>query len=97
MGIRGDKQLVDGGMVTQPEFAWWEPGKGWALENHGVDPDIDVQNLPQDVAKGIDTQLDRAIQEVLALREKHPPIKPDFGPVNPKSRDAYKKELATTN
>ncbi len=95
VGIRGDKQLVDGGMVTQPEFAWWEPAKGWALENHGVDPDIDVQNLPQDVAKGVDTQLDRAIQEVLSLREKHPPIKPDFGPVNPKSRDAYKKELAT--
>jgi tricorn protease len=93
VGIRADKTLVDGGMVTHPEFAWWEPAKGWTIENHGVDPDIDVQNMPQDVARGVDAQLDRAISEVLSLHQKHPPIKPDFGPANPKTRDAYKQEL----
>ena len=31
VGIRSDKPLVDGGMVTQPEFANFYPGEGWAL------------------------------------------------------------------
>ena len=93
VGIRGDKQLVDAGLVTQPEFAWWDPKLGWDLENRGVVPDIEVQNLPQDVARGIDTQLDRSIEEVLKLHAAKPPIKPNFGPVRPKSREAYRREL----
>ena len=93
VGIRGDKRLVDNGLVTEPEFAWWDPHGGWAIENHGVDPDIPVQNLPQDLARGKDAQLDRAIQEVLKLRDEHPPVKPDFGPVRDRSRKAFRKEL----
>jgi tricorn protease len=93
VGIRGDKNLVDGGMLTQPEFAWWEPKRGWAIENHGVDPDIPIQNLPQDLARGVDAQLDRALDEVLKLRKDHPPIEPVFGPVRDRSRDGFKQEL----
>jgi tricorn protease len=92
VGIRGDKPLVDGGMLTQPEFAWWDP-RGWAIENHGVDPDIEVQDMPQDLAKGIDAQLDRAISEVMKLHQEHPPVVPDFGPVRDRSRPAYTKEM----
>jgi tricorn protease len=40
---------------------------GWGVENYGTDPDIEVDILPQDYAGGRDTQLERAIQEVLAL------------------------------
>ena len=93
VGIRGDKLLVDGGMLTQPEFAWWDAKQGWSLENHGVDPDIEVQNLPQDVAKGADAQLDRAVAEVLKLHEQRLPVKPNFGPVRNRAREAYGKEL----
>lgn len=93
VGIRGDKMLVDRGMVTQPEFAWWEPGAGWSIENHGVDPDIEVQNLPQDLVRGVDSQLDRGIEEVLRLHRERPPIRPEFGPVRPKSREAFRDEL----
>jgi C-terminal processing protease CtpA/Prc len=75
VGIRGDKPTVDGGMLTQPEFAWWDPKQGWGLENRGVIPDIEVQNMPQDLAKGIDSQLDRAIAEVMMLHDKNPPIR----------------------
>jgi tricorn protease len=96
VGIRGDKPLVDGGLVTQPEFAWWDPKEGWSLENRGVNPDIVVPNLPQDVAKGVDAQLARGIQEVLALREKHPPVKPEFGPVERKGRERFRGETAPT-
>jgi tricorn protease len=93
VGIRGDKPTVDGGMLTQPEFAWWDPKQGWGLENRGVIPDIEVQNLPQDLAKGIDTQLDRAIAEVMLLHEKEPPIRPNFDAARDRSRKAFEKEL----
>ncbi len=93
VGIRGDKPLVDGGLVTEPEFAWWDPRDGWTIENRGVVPDIPVQNPPQEVAKGLDTQLDRGIAEVLRLHAQHPPIKPAFGPVRDRRREAFRKEL----
>jgi len=93
VGIRGDKRLVDGGFLTQPEFAWWDPVQGWDLENRGVEPDIEVQNLPQELARGVDSQLERAITEVMALHGQRPPIKPDFGPARPRGREAYIEEL----
>jgi len=95
VGIRGDKSLVDGGLLTQPEFAWWDPQHGWELENTGVVPDIEVQNLPQDLAKGVDAQLDRAVKELIKLHGEDPPIEAAFGPPRDRSRDAYKKELST--
>lgn len=94
IGIRADKPLVDHGMITQPEFATWFISNGWGLENHGVDPDIVVQNLPQDLAAGKDPQLDRALTELKTLHEKEPPIKPAFAPAPPRGRDAFKDETA---
>ncbi len=93
IGIRLDRQLVDGGILTQPEFAWWSPPLGWELENRGVEPDLVVQNMPQELARGVDAQLDRAIEEVLRLREARPPVKPEFGPPRDRSREAYLDEL----
>jgi tricorn protease len=29
VGIRNDKQMVDGGNLTQPEYAWWDTQRGW--------------------------------------------------------------------
>lgn len=92
IGIRGAWELADGGGVTSPEFAWWQPEGGWAIENHGVDPDIEVDNLPQELGRGIDAQLDRGVQEVLRLHREHPPVKPEFGPAPNHSRKAYQHE-----
>ncbi len=94
VGISSIRPLVDGGLMTQPETAWWDPKLGWGLENHGVDPDIEVQNLPQDLARGLDAQLTRGIAEVLELHERNPPVAPRFGPVRPRGRDDYRQELA---
>src|SRR5262249_37982545 len=94
IGIRGDKALVGGGMLPEPEDAWGDPKQGWSLENRGVLPDIEVQNLPTDVAKGIDAQLDRAIAEVLRLSKERPPVRLEFGPIPDRSRKAFEKELA---
>jgi tricorn protease len=94
VGISALRPMVDGGMLTQPQSAWWDPQRGWGLENRGVEPDIEVVNLPQDLAAGVDAQLDRAIEEVLRLHAEDPPLKPTFGPVPPRGRDAYRKELS---
>lgn len=91
VGIRGDKPLVDGGMPTQPEFAFWDPKQHWGTENRGVIPDIEVQDLPQDVMRGIDTQLDRGLTEVQRLMVQHPAPKRDFGSIPDRSRKAFEK------
>ncbi len=93
VGINAIRPLQDGGLVTQPVAAWWDEQKGWGVENHGVDPDIEVQNLPQDLATGTDAQLDRGIAEVLKLHAAEPPSEPDFGPVPPRTRKSYRDEL----
>jgi tricorn protease len=91
VGIRGDKPLVDGGQPTQPEFAFWDPTQHWGTENRGVIPDIEVTDLPQDVARGVDAQLDRGLTEVQRLMVQHPPAKRDFGGVPDRSRKAFEK------
>ncbi|MBN1336660.1 MAG: PD40 domain-containing protein [Deltaproteobacteria bacterium] len=92
VGIRGDKPLIDAGMITQPEFAFWFPKKGWGLENRGVEPDIEVENPPQDVAAGRDPQLERAVQEVLRLREEGTWFEPAFEPPPVKTREHFREK-----
>jgi tricorn protease len=93
VGIRGVVPLVDGGSLTRPESPWWDSARGWGLEGRGVEPDIEIDNLPQELAQGKDAQLDRAIQEVMSLHAAHPPLAPDFGPAPDRSRKAYRGEL----
>jgi tricorn protease len=91
IGIRGDKQLIDGGTITQPEFSWWEPQRGFGLENSGVDPDIEVLYRPEDYLSGVDPQLKRGIAEVLRQLEENP-VKPvEFDAIPDRSRNAMPK------
>jgi tricorn protease len=78
VGIWPRNWLVDGTLTTQPEFSFWFSDVGWGVENFGTDPDIDVDITPQDYAKGRDTQLDRAIEDIIEQIEKNPPRSPDF-------------------
>jgi tricorn protease len=95
VGINSIRPMVDGGLLTQPATAWWDPEHGWELENRGVVPDIEVQNLPQQLGRGEDVQLDRAVEEVLKLHAAQPPLEPRFGPARPRGRDAYRQETAS--
>ncbi|MGW1087233.1 S41 family peptidase [Streptomyces sp. NPDC002596] len=65
VGIDSRYRLVDGTLVTQPKYAFWLEGYGWGVENHGVDPDVEVVMAPQDHAAGRDPQLDAAIRIAL--------------------------------
>ena len=64
-GIRGNWQMMDGGYVTIPESAVYNLDSQWATENHGVDPDIEVENQPADLLAGHDVQLETAVGVLL--------------------------------
>lgn len=67
--------LVDGGYHTVPEGRIYGNDGVWFAEGHGVDPDIEVIDDPNQLAKGKDPQIERAIEEVMRLIKAHPPIK----------------------
>ncbi len=60
--------LVDGGAVTAPDNAVFDPvNNKWIAENEGVPPDIEVMLDAKSVAAGRDPQLERAVQEAMRL------------------------------
>ncbi len=71
-GIRGYIPEIDGGYFTRPEFSLYGLNSRWIIENHGVTPDIVVDNRPDLVVKGKDPQLTKAIQVVMKEIEAHP-------------------------
>jgi tricorn protease len=87
IGIRNSLPLTDGGQFFKPEFApYSKDGKEWVIESHGVDPDIVVDNDPATEFRGVDQQLDRAIQEMqeeLKTKRYNIPPVPPFPNRNP--------------
>lgn len=83
VGIRGSLPFIDGADLRKPEFAPFDTeGKKWIIEGYGVDPDIELRNDPAKEFKGIDQQLDKAIEVILEDLANYPkppamPAKPD--------------------
>jgi tricorn protease len=80
IGIWPRYALVDGTQTTQPEYSFWFKDVGWAVENYGTDPQVEVDNAPQDGAAGHDRQLETALATALAAIEREGVSRPDFGP-----------------
>jgi tricorn protease len=80
VGITSHGQLIDGGSVNVPEFGYATADGQWAIEGHGVDPDIVVENDPKSVLEGHDLQLERGVAELLKALEKSNPKLPDHAP-----------------
>ncbi len=82
VGIRGSLPFIDGGYLNKPEFASYSSdNSSWIIEGYGVDPDIIVENDPAREYKGIDDQLNKAIEvalEELKTHKKTIPDIPDF-------------------
>ncbi|MBP1666938.1 MAG: peptidase, partial [Bacteroidetes bacterium] len=75
VGTLGFPELMDGGYVTAPNLAIWT-NDGFIVENAGIAPDIEVEQLPADIIEGRDPQLEKAIEVALRELEKNPPEKP---------------------
>ncbi len=72
VGISGNPELIDGGYLTIPNFAFYETDGTWGIEGHGVEPDIEVVDDPALMVDGGDPQLDRAIDVMLDELETNP-------------------------
>ena len=83
-GIRGNWQLMDGGYITIPEDAVYTLDSQWSVENHGVEPDVEVENLPADLLAGHDAQLEAAVDLMLkAIAGKPAGLPPPPAPLPP--------------
>jgi tricorn protease len=70
-------QLMDGGFVSAPSSGVWNPDTGaWEVENHGIQPDIEVELDPEAVRAGHDPQLEKAVAIVMQELEQHPVAHP---------------------
>ena len=66
VGISGPLPYMDGTDVRVPFFTNYDAATGeWIVENHGVDPDILLDNDPVKEYSGIDEQLLKAVEVAL--------------------------------
>ena len=81
VGIGNIPVLMDGAHVTSPSFGFFNPQGQWDVENHGVQPDFEVDMDPKPVSEGHDPQLEKAVSLALEELAKHPapePHKPEY-------------------
>ncbi len=84
VGIGGYPSLMDNGYVMAPRYAIYGLSGDWEVENHGIAPDVPVEELPKDMAAGHDRQLETGVQLVLdelkahPMPEVHPPPYPNY-------------------
>ena len=76
VGISDIPVLMDGGHVTSPSVAFFSPKGEWDVENHGVDPDVAVEQDPKAVSEGHDPQLESAVAIALRDLAAHPVVHP---------------------
>ncbi|MDG5800063.1 S41 family peptidase [Marinilabiliaceae bacterium ANBcel2] len=80
VGITGSLPFIDGTDLRIPQFTSLSMEGEWMIEGVGVKPDIEIENDPYREYKGIDDQLNKAIEvimEKLELREELPDIPED--------------------
>ncbi len=87
VGIEPHQDVVDGGVITPPQFGIYSlDGREWLIEGHGVDPDIEVANPPAEVLAGRDPQLEAAIRYLEDKIAEDPKVVPDPPPFPDKSK-----------
>lgn len=74
VGISNSLPYMDGTDIRVPFFTNYDAKSGqWIIENHGVDPDILIDNDPIKEQAGEDQQLDKAIEIIMEqLKERKP-------------------------
>lgn len=73
--------LMDGGFISMPDFGFYNLKGEWDVERIGVKPDIEIDNLPEEAARGRDQQLEKGIETVLERMRENPvrlPGRPQF-------------------
>ena len=76
IGLSGNPQLADGGNLTTPSFRFLDLEGRWAVEGTGVDPDVEVVDRPDALARGEDPTLEAAVKHLLEEVRRNPPRRP---------------------
>lgn len=83
-----DNRLVDNGIASAAETGVFGPEGKWLIEGRGVEPDIQVDNLPFETYKGKDAQLEYAI-DYLQKQIKANPLPDIKTPAYPNKKFDY--------
>lgn len=75
VGISGNARLVDGGYISVPRFGIYDEQGEWIIEGIGVYPDIEVVDRPEELAKGNDPSIEKAVELLLDELKRNPPHK----------------------
>jgi tricorn protease len=81
VGYSGSIPCIDGGYIITPSYApFAADGSGWIIEGIGVEPDIFIENDPSREYRGMDDQLNKAIEVIQKEIENFdysvPPVPP---------------------
>ena len=72
VGMSGNAGLVDGGYIAVPRFGIFDENEQWIIEGTGVSPDIEVVDRPEQLAKGIDPCIEKAVEVLLKQLQENP-------------------------
>jgi len=65
--LGGANFKLPGGYVLRMPVAGWYTWQGESIEGKGVEPDVPVENSPESLATGVDTQLEKALEVATIL------------------------------
>lgn len=85
VGISGNAGLVDGGYIAVPRFGIYDENSNWIIEGVGDYPDIEVIDKPEEMAKGNDPSIEKAVEVLLKELEANPVKKPKSPPLPDRS------------
>jgi len=77
IGIGGNPGLIDGGYITAPTYAFWNLDGEWDIEGYGVEPDFEVEDLPENLSIDTDPQLEKSIEVINNLIDNDESIIPE--------------------
>ncbi|HKJ67744.1 MAG TPA: S41 family peptidase, partial [bacterium] len=80
VGVSMFIQMVDGGTLTAPDYRIYNPRGNWVVENVGVEPDIVVDLHSEEMARGHDAQLMKAIEVLQQQIGEDPVTWPEHAP-----------------
>jgi tricorn protease len=91
VGMSGNAGLVDGGYISVPQFGIYDENEQWIIEGVGVYPDIEVVDRPEQLAKGEDPCIEKAVEVLLKQLQENPPKK--INPPTPPDRSGWNEQM----
>ncbi len=92
VGVSTNIHLIDGGLLTAPDYRIYDTKGNWMIENVGVEPDIVVDLKSDEMARGYDAQLMKGIEVLLEKIKKEPKPWPKHDPI-PKEKQGNLKDM----